>query len=234
MAKGGALLARVVTKLEIPALIAVPLILLLCAAFGVKSAGLLTLLVACAALLVFFAGFELSRPSMRQILPAVVLGALAAAGRILFAAIPDFKPVSAMCILAGVVFGRRTGFLVGALAALASNFFFGHGPWTPWQMYAWGMIGYTAGLLQEKGAFKYQAVLYVFGFLSGILYGLILNTWHIVGFVQPLTWESALIAYGASMPFDIMHGVSTVVFLLVIYAPWRKKLERIREKYELV
>lgn len=77
----------------------------------------------------------------------VVLAALAAAGRILFAPIPDFKPVSAIAIIAGVVFGRKSGFMVGALAALASNFFFGQGPWTPWQMYAWGLVGYGARLL---------------------------------------------------------------------------------------
>lgn len=225
---------RLLKMLELPALIAVPLVLIGCAIFGVKNSALLTLLTAVVALLIFFAGFELSKPSLRQILPAVVLGSLAAAGRILFAAIPDFKPVSAVCILAGVVFGRRTGFLVGALAALASNFFFGQGPWTPWQMYAWGMVGYCAGILQEQGFFKHQIVLYVYGFLSGILYGLLLNTWHIVGFVQPLTAESAFIAYAASLPFDVMHGIATVVFLVVIYAPWKKKLERVKEKYELM
>ena len=75
-------------------------------------------------------------------MPTVVLAALAAAGRILFAPIPDFKPVSAIAIIAGVAFGRKSGFMVGSLAALASNFFFGQGVWTPWQMYAWGLVGY--------------------------------------------------------------------------------------------
>lgn len=228
------MLTHVLKALEIPALIVVPATLILCAIFGIKSSALLTLLVVVAALMVFFAGFELSKPSLRQVLPAVVLGSLAAAGRILFAAIPDFKPVSAVCILAGVVFGRRTGFLVGAFAALASNFFFGQGPWTPWQMYAWGMIGYTAGIFQEQGLFKHQAVLYAYGLFSGLLYGFLLNSWHIVGFVQPLNWESALIAYAVSLPFDLTHGIATVAFLLVIYAPWKKKLSRVKEKYELI
>ena len=76
-------------------------------------------------------------------MPTLVLAALAAAGRILFGPIPDFKPVSAIAIIAGATLGRRNGFMVGALAALTSNFFFGQGMWTPWQMYAWGLGGMT-------------------------------------------------------------------------------------------
>lgn len=218
---------------EIPFLIAVPLTLLACAFFRVGQAALLTLLVVVVALAVFFANFESSKPTLRQIMPTVVLASLAAAGRVLFAPVPSFKPVSAICIIAGVVFGKRSGFMVGALAALVSNFFFGHGPWTPWQMYAWGMVGYFAGVCAEHDLFKQQWVLYGYGFLSSLGYGFLLNTWHIVGFLQPLTLPGALIAYGAGLPFDISQGVASVAFLLILYAPWRKKLERIKEKFAL-
>ena len=182
----------------------------------------------------FFASFEASRPALRQIMPTVVLAALAAAGRVLFAPIPDFKPVSAICILAGAVFGRRSGFLVGALAALVSNFFFGQGPWTPWQMYAWGLVGYLAGVLADRGWLDRLPVLYAYGFLSALLYGLLLNGWYVIGFVQPFSWSAALVAFGAALPFDATHGVATVVFLAALYVPWRKKLERIKRKYALI
>ena len=225
---------------EVLALVAVPLALLLCAISGIQQAALLTLLVVLVALGVFFAGFERSRPGLRQIMPTVVLGALAAAGRILFAAVPDVKPVSAICIMAGVVFGRRTGFLVGALAALVSNFFFGQGPWTPWQMYAWGLIGYLAGALASRGAFdravgswRVSPVLYVFGLFSGLLYGFLLNTWYAVGFIQPLTVPALLSAYALGLPFDLVHSVATVGFLVLLYEPWKTKLQRIRLKYDL-
>ncbi len=225
---------RILAKLEIPILAFVPLTLFICASLQITQAAVLSLLVALAAIAVFFANFELSKPVLRQIIPAVVLGALAAAGRILFAAIPDFKPVSAICIVAGVVFGRRTGFIVGAIAALVSNFFFGHGPWTPWQMYSWGMVGYFGGVLADRGLFdKHPAAVYVYGFFSALLYGVLLTTWHVVGFIQPLTWQSAILAYGASLPFDIIHAVATVTFLLIIYAPWSRKLLRIKDKYAL-
>ena len=225
---------RILKHLEIPALILIPVVLIFSAFFQLTQSALLTVLIAIIALLVFFANYEMSKPALRQIMPTVVLSALAAAGRIIFAAIPSLKPVSAICIVSGIVFGRRAGFMVGALAALVSNFFFGQGPWTPWQMYTWGMIGYFAGVLADNGLFKYQVVVYIYGFLSGILYGVLLNTWHLIGFIHPITWQSAVLVYGASLAFDVTHGVATVGFLLIIFTPWRKKLERIKKKYELV
>lgn len=219
---------------EVVVLAAVPAVLLACALWQFEQTALLTMGIAVLAIAVFLAGWEASRPALRQVMPAVVLGALAAAGRILFAPFPSFKPVSAICILAGAVFGRRCGFMVGALAALVSNFFFGQGPWTPWQMYAWGLIGYLAGVLASCGALERRPVIYVFGFASALLYGLFLNTWTLVGFVHPITWEAAALTYGAGLAFDLAHAVATVTFLLVIYAPWRRKLERVRVKYGLL
>lgn len=216
-------------------LAAVPVVLALAAVSGFAQSALLSLAVVLAAVGLVFVGIERSRPGLRQVMPAVVLGALAAAGRVLFAPLPDFKPVSAICILAGVVFGRRCGFMVGALAALVSNFFFGQGPWTPWQMYGWGLIGYLAGVLADTGLFdRFRPTVYAYGFLSGLLYGIVLDSWHVIGYISPLTWEGALLSYGAGLPFNVVHGVATAAFLLALYAPWRRKLERIRAKYALM
>ncbi|MDO4291192.1 MAG: ECF transporter S component [Eggerthellaceae bacterium] len=262
--------ARLIKLLEPVLLACVPVALAACAYFQFDQTALLTFAVAVAALALFFAGWEASRPALRQVMPAAVLGALAAAGRILFAPVPDFKPVSAICIVAGAVFGRRCGFMVGALAALVSNFFFGQGAWTPWQMYAWGMVGYLAGALfgreRDKGtghlsycerscvppfaftgsangatspcspacspsARKAPALVCVYGFVSAFFYGALMNTWTLVGFVHPITWEAAMLTFGAALPFDAIHAVATVLFLLVIYVPWRKKLERVKLKY---
>lgn len=234
---------RILRFLEIPALVVVPVVLAGAAVFQVDQSALLTLAVALVALAVLFASYEAQKPALRQVVPTAVLGALAAAGRILLAPIPDFKPVSAICIVAGVVFGRRSGFAVGALAALVSNFFFGQGPWTPWQMYAWGLVGYFAGVLADAGVFSSSTdasshrvrrlLLYVYGFFSALLYGFLLNGWTLVGFVHPITWQSALAIYGAGFPFDLVHGLSTVFFLVVLYEPWKRKLNRIKRKYAL-
>lgn len=221
--------------LEVPALALVPVTLGVCAYLQIEQSALLTLVVSLLCLLVFFAGFERSRPPLKQIMPTVVLAALAAAGRMIFAPIPDFKPVSAIAIISGAVFGKRCGFMVGALAALVSNFFFGQGPWTPWQMYAWGLIGYGAGVLASRGAFDRPAVLYAYGFLAPLLgYGLILNSWYVVGFVHPLTWPAVVSAFSAAFLLDATHGFATVVFLLALYAPWKRKLQRIKNKYDLL
>lgn len=228
---------------EIAVLVFVPIAMATCAFLRIQQTALLTVLIVIGALVVFFAGYERSKPSVRQIVPIAVLSALAAAGRILFAALPDVKPVSAICIVSGVVFGRRTGFMVGALAALVSNIFFGQGAWTPWQMYAWGLIGYLAGVLEDHHAFESsrpdgdsvarRSVLYFFGFFSALLYGFILNSFYVLGYVVPLTWQGALAGYGAGLALDLVHGTATVGFLLLIYAPWRRKLERIKRKFAL-
>lgn len=267
--------------LEVVAVLATPIVLAVCAVANLDQTTLLSLVVVLASLAVFFASYEHSRPRLRDVMPTAVLAALGAAGRILFAPIPDFKPVSAIAIIAGVAFGRKSGFMVGALAALASNFFFGQGPWTPWQMYAWGMVGYGAGLLamvpaprrrgrargaqEERGAEgvervegaegvrpdapeppcsasapsllvdRYPAVVYAYGFVACLGYGFILNAWSILSFfhAQSSGLAGVLAVYAAALPFDVLHGVATVVFLLALYAPWRRKLARVRRKFGL-
>lgn len=219
---------------EVVAVAAVPVVLALCAWFGVEQTALFSMVVVACALLLFFAGYEAGRPRLRDIMPVAVLAALAAAGRILFAPFPSFKPVSAIAIIGGAVFGRRSGFMIGALSALASNFFFGQGPWTPWQMYAWGMVGYGAGLLAQAGLAEKLPVMCGYGFLSGFGYGFVLNLWSIVGFFHPESFAQIVAVYAAALPFDATHAVATVAFLLALYAPWRRKLARIRRKYGLV
>lgn len=283
---------RIRIAAEIVAIFATPVVLAACAIANFNQTALLTLVVVLASIGVFFASYEASRPRLRDIMPTVVLAALAAAGRILFAPIPDFKPVSAIAIIAGVAFGRKSGFMVGALAALASNFFFGQGPWTPWQMYAWGLVGYGAGLLamvpakrravesknscrarsgeatgvtcgllspdgeiESAALLPHQArtdkenralatrrlidahptIVYAYGFLACLGYGFILNAWSILSFfhAQASGWAGILAVYATALPFDIVHGVATVVFLLALYGPWRRKLERVRRKFGL-
>lgn len=232
-------LGRLLHVLEVPLLIVVPGVMLACAVAGIVQAGIFSLVVAMLALAFFFAGWEVSRPALRQIMPTLVLAALAAAGRILFAAVPDVKPVSAIAIMAGATLGPRAGFMVGALAALTSNMFFGQGMWTPWQMYAWGLVGYAGGVLGSAGVFERtdgtprRAVLALTGTLSGLVYGAIINAYDIVAFVQPLTMAGALARLLAALPFDVVHGLSTAVFLVVLWGPWVRRLKRVVRRYGL-
>lgn len=224
-------MARWLKIIEPISLLSVPTVLFIGAYFQIEATALFTLLTVIAALVPFFLRFELQKPRARDIMPIVVLAAVACAGRLIFAALPNFKPVLAIVIVSGICFGKQSGFLTGSLAALASNLFFGQGAWTPWQMYAFGLAGYVAGILAENGVFKRSWTVYVYGFLAAMVYGLLLDSWSIVGFVRPLTLSAALVTYGAGMPFNVSHAVATVVFLLPIFLPWSKKLERIKRKY---
>ena len=176
-------------------LIIAPMSLGIAVFFQADQSALFTMVMVLLCVLVFFASFEASRPQLRQIMPTVVLAALAVVGRLVFAVIPNVQPVSAIVIMAGIIFGRRSGFMVGALAMLLSNFFLGQGPWTPWQMYGFGLMGYLAGVLADHGAFERRPMLYAYGLLAPILeYGFLMNSWYIIGFVNPITWQSAMLA----------------------------------------
>ncbi len=227
------LLPHVLSVLELPALLAVPALMVALALAGVDATAGLTLLVAFLAVGLLFASFEASRPPLRQLMPTAVLAATAAAGRVLFAPIPDVKPVSAIAIVAGATLGRRSGFMVGAVGALVSNFFFGQGSWTPWQMYAWGLVGYLGGVLADHGALGRRGALYAWGFLSALMYGAILNGYYVLGFVRPLTWQSVVAAYAAGAPLDVVHGIATAGFLAVIWLPWGRAIRRVVAKYDL-
>lgn len=209
----------------------VPAAMIACILLQSLQTALLSTLVLLAAMTPFFLAFERQKPRPRDFMPVVVLTALSVTGRLLFAALPNFKPVSAIVILAGVCFGRQSGFLTGALSALVSNLFFGQGPWTPWQMYAWGLMGYVAGALASTKLFRRPWAVLLYGFLASFGYGFLMNSWTLFSFVQPVTWQAALATYGAALAFDATHAVSTVAFLSVTLLPWQKELRRIRQKY---
>ena len=224
--------------LEVCALVCVPAALMWCLLTDIASPSLLTSAMTLLPLDLMALRFEGQRPAMRQLMPTIVLAAAAAAGRVLFAPFPNVKPVSAIAIIAGACLGRSSGFAVGALAALASNFFFGQGEWTPLQMYSWGLIGYVAGLIGEAGLaesdgpFKGRAV-YVWGMVSAFVYGLVMNGWYVIGYVRPITWPSITAAFAGGIPLDVVHGISTVVFLGLVWGPTRRSIERVVAKYGL-
>ena len=189
--------SRLLAKLEVPLLLAVPAVMAAALLSGVGQAALAMLVVVALVLALFFAGYEASRPGLRQIMPTLVL------------------------------------------AALTSNFFFGQGMWTPWQMYAWGLVGYVGGALAHAGAFDRadgtvrMPALLTYGFASGLLYGVVINAYDIIGFVQPLTWAGAMARLATAVPFDITHGLATCVFLVALYKPWCRRINRVVVKYGL-
>ena len=184
----------------------------------------------------FFLVFEGRKPQARELVVIAVLCAIGVAGRAVFFMLPQFKPVMAIAILAGVAFGGETGFLVGAVTMLASNVLFAQGPWTPWQMFAMGLVGFTAGVLFQRGRLlARRAQLSIFGALSAlILYGGLMNFASAVMWSTDLTWEILLSYYLSGFPMDCIHAAATAFFLWIAAEPMLEKLERIRKKYGLI
>ena len=164
-----------------------------------------------------------------------VLCALGVAARAAFFMLPGFKPVAAIVILSGVALGGEAGFLVGAVTMLASNMLFQQGPWTPFQMFAMGLIGFLAGVLFRKGLLRRTRVsLCVFGALSVlIVYGGIMNPASAILYQSTITKEILLAYYFTGFPVDLVHAAATALFLWVFSRPMLEKLDRIMEKYGL-
>jgi len=157
-------------------------------------------------------------------------------GRGAFFMLPQFKPVTALVIITGVCFGGETGFFVGAISGFVSNFFFGQGPWTPWQMFAFGIIGFLAGILFRKGFLrKTRLSLCLFGFFSAfVIYGGIMNPQTVIQTQAHPTMEMFLAAFVSGAPMDLIHAASTAFFLWFIAGAMIEKLERIKIKYGLI
>lgn len=186
-----------------------------------------------ASFLPYLISFSRKRVKSRELVVIAILGAIAAVGRIPFSAIPSVQPTTFVVIVSGMALGPQSGFVIGTLSALVSNLFLGQGPWTPWQMYGWGMIGLTAGLLRNTIFLKNKWGLGTFGFVSGILFGWIMNLWFVLGVMQEVNWESIVAYYGASFTFDVMHGIFNVLLLSFFGASWTKMIQRFRRKYGL-
>lgn len=188
-------------------------------------------LFAVSALCICFFWFEKKKPSLPILLIVATLCAIGASGRVLFNFLPQIQPVTALVMIAGVSVGGKGGFLVGALSALASNLVLGQGPWTPWQMLAWGIIGLLAGLLGRTRMKENLFFVCVLSFLSGLLFSIIMDCYTVLSIGSQLTWPMAFAAFGAGLLFNLSHAVGNVVFILLLYRPMRKKIDRIKGKY---
>lgn len=184
----------------------------------------------------FFARFEARRPQARELALVAALAALAAVSRIAFALIPWVKPIIGVIMVAGAAFGAETGFLVGALAALISNFFFSQGPWTPWQMMAYGVGGLLAGLVFHGRLARCRPVpMTVFGCASVLLVvGPLLDASTLFTTASVLTWPYVVAVFVAGLPANATLAVATGVTLLLVGRPLMGKLDRLRVKYGLL
>ncbi len=184
----------------------------------------------------FFLRFERRRPQTRELVVLAVLCALAVVSRAMFAPVAHFKPMAAIIMISGAAFGAEAGFLVGAVSAFASNFLFGQGPWTPWQMFAFGVGGFLAGLLCRRGILPRKPLpLAVFGFGAVMLVvGPLLDTSTLLTQAAAIGWQSAAAVYLSGIPVNVIHGLATFLTLLLLSRPMLEKLDRICTKYGMM
>jgi len=196
--------------------------------------ALTSLLLLLCGLGLFYLRYERSRVSSKELAIIATLAAVAIVGRIVFAPFPNFKPTTFVVMLAGYVFGPRAGFMVGSMAALGSNMFFGQGPWTPWQMVAWGLAGYTAGLFGHlRGPQVTRVEMALFGLVWGFLFGWIMNIFSWLSTYYPLNVTTFLAANAASLWFDISHATANVLFAWLFTRRFLPILYRFRKRLTL-
>ena len=202
-----------------------------------RQYNLVALLVLLECMLPFILVFEGRKPKPRELVTIAVLCAIGIAGRSFFFMLPQFKPVLALTIIAGVAFGGEAGFLVGAVTMLTSNMLFSQGPWTPYQMFATGIIGFLAGVLFKKGLLRRNRVsVAVFGVFSAvIIYGGIMNpAAALMASPQSINMQTLLAYYITGLPMDLVHGFGTAIFIMFAAEPMLEKMDRIKVKYGLV
>ena len=191
--------------------------------------------VPCAVLILLgFAGFLLylaRRVRMKDMIMITVLSAIIAISRGVFFWIPQFKPVSALVLITGSCFGSVPGMLVGMLSGFLSNFMFSQGPWTPFQMLTWGIIGFLSGLPGMRKVLRNRIPLIIWGMLMGMLYSGIMDIWTVLDLTGVWSWKRYLMALSTAVPYIIAYMSSNVVFLMIGLKPLGEKLNRVQTKH---
>ena len=196
---------------------------------GFLNWGVLAAILALLVCVALFFEFETTATSSKEIALVAMLGTISAVLRVPFAAIPNVQPCTYLIICSGYVFGPVAGFTVGAMTALVSNFFLGHGPWTLYQMIAWGFAGLSAGYLSKLRLNR--PLLIVFGLLWGYLYGLITNIWFWTTFVYPLTLQTFILTQVNTIWFDTFHAIGNAIFLGFLGRRTIVVLNRFKERF---
>lgn len=191
-------------------------------------------------MLPFFLSFEARKPQARELVILAVMIALAAISRSAFAFLPHFKPITAIIMITGIAFGAEAGFLTGALAAFASNFAFGQGPWTPWQMFAYGFGGFLAGLIFHRRHFLRidfwrSLLLAAFGFCVIVLFvGPLLDLCTVFTMTTSLSKKMILTIFTSGFAVNLLHAASCAATLFLFAKPLLEKLNRLQVKYGMM
>ena len=175
--------------------------------------------------------FESRRPPAKLVALVAALAALGVAARVLFAAVPNVQGTTDVALLSGYVLGPAPGFMVGALAALASNLFLGQGPWTPWQMVGWGAAGLGGALLASAAGRRLgRWPLALACGLAGLAFGAWMDLFTLTSFAAQTSAEGYLAIAALSLPFNLAHAIGNVALCLVFGPAFVRLLDRFRRR----
>lgn len=193
----------------------------------------MALIIIAAACLPFFISFEKKRPSSRELVVLACMSAIAVASRAAFYALPTVKPMCAVVIVTAACLGPQTGFICGVISMFASNFIFGQGMWTPFQMIAMGTVGLFAGLIFCNKKIRSNRFLLaaVGGILGFAVYGLIVDIGSVLMMTTEFSLKQIAAIYASGFGFNLSHGITTAVVLLLAGNAFIEKLDRIKNKY---
>ena len=198
---------------------------------------LFSILIILIAFAVFSFSYEKKKPEAREIVTLAVMSAIAVASRAAFAMVSFFKPMMGIIMITAIAFGPGAGFLTGAVSGFVSNFIFGQGPWTPWQMLAYGVGGAIAGFLARKGIMSEEKKLptAMIGYvIVQFIVGPILDTCSMFIMGQNVSKEYALSIYGSGVIPNLIHGIATFLTLFLVCKPMIEKLNRMKLKYGMM
>lgn len=196
-----------------------------------RKYNIISIIIALLSCVPFFVRFEKGKSGAREMIVIAVMSAFSVVGRLIFAPIPAFKPVTAITIISGVALGPEAGFIVGSMTAVVSNMFYGQGPWTPFQMFVWGFIGFLAGVIFRKSKKPNRILLSIVGAFGGVLFSLLMDIWTTLSLDGEFLLSRYLVNVASSLSFMAIYAVSNIVFLVVLAHPFLEKLNRIKTKY---
>lgn len=200
--------------------------------FGNDKIYLFASVLSVIAVLPVFIRFEKKQNASREVSATAALTAAAVASRAAFYFLPQVKPIGAVCIIAAVSFGAEEGFLVGALSMFLSNFIFGQGSWTPFQMLGMGLTCFICGLIAKSESLKRRRIIFPFilSLVQFIVYGFTVDT-DTALYISSPSFETVFSVYLAGAPFNLIFAATTLAVLVLILKPVSERLDRLKKKY---
>ncbi|MFK4566978.1 ECF transporter S component [Enterococcus sp. UD-01] len=189
---------------------------------------------ATAACLPFYYRYEKKQLNIKELVLIAVLTTTAVSGRVVFYLIPAVTPMTALIILTGICMGAEVGFLVGSLSAVTSNILFGQGPWTPFQMFSWGVIGLLAGLPFVRHQLqKHYWLLSAYGIFAGLFFSFFMDVWTVFSLDHAFSWPRYAALLVTAAPFTLTYCAANVFFSCLLLRTFQSRLQRILIKYNI-